>query len=112
MCKTRLKGEYKLPISEAEPPEPSPEWKWHTPDSALETVLAGNSIFISGIGGTGKSYTMTRMVEQLQANRGVSSGPLATKYQQDADASFGSMIRSASMPPYASEWVAQFEKDT
>ena len=67
LIKTRLKGEYKLPISDAEPPESSPEWTWHTLDSAFETVLAGNSIFISGIGGTGKSYTMKRMVEQLQA---------------------------------------------
>ena len=38
----------------------------HTAETALEAVLAGNSIYISGIGGTGKSYTMKEMVKQLQ----------------------------------------------
>ncbi|MDA8583240.1 hypothetical protein N9L68_03380 [bacterium] len=70
---TRPKGNYELPICEAVPPNEAPEWKWHTresltgmADSAMAVVMRGESIFISGIGGTGKSYTMMEMVKQMQ----------------------------------------------
>ena len=65
--KTRLKGNYNLPVSDAEPPEPPLEWKWHDRETALQAVVEkGESVFISGIGGTGKSHTMKEMVKRLQ----------------------------------------------
>ena len=66
--RTRLRGHYKLPVTNAVAPEDPLEWTWHTPETAMEAVLNGQSVYISGIGGTGKSYNMKRMVKALQEN--------------------------------------------
>ncbi|MDA8583107.1 AAA family ATPase [bacterium] len=49
-----------------------PHGNWHTRDDitgfvdrAMEVVMEGKTIFISGIGGTGNSHTMKEMVKQL-----------------------------------------------
>ena len=66
--KTRLHGEYDLPTTQASPPEACVEWTWLTKEDAKEKVLNGESVFISGIGGTGKSYFMKELVKELQEN--------------------------------------------
>ena len=65
--KTRLRGNYNLPVSNASPPEDPLEWAWHTHETAADAVSNGQSLYISGIGGTGKSYTMKQLVKALQA---------------------------------------------
>ena len=64
--KTRLKRNHGLPITEAAPPEAAPEWIWHDVDTATEAVMTSQSLFITGVGGTGKSYIMRQLVRQLQ----------------------------------------------
>ena len=66
--KSRLHGEYDLPTTQASPPEACVEWTWLTKEAAKEKVLNGESLFISGIGGTGKSYFMKELVTELQEN--------------------------------------------
>ena len=61
--RTRLHGEYDLPTTQASPPEACVEWTWLTKEDAKEKVLNGESLFISGIGGTGKSYFMKELVK-------------------------------------------------
>ena len=64
-----LQGVHKLPTTEAELPTLCPEWTFVDKDAARENVLENHeSIYISGVAGTGKSHFMKELVQALRDN--------------------------------------------
>ena len=61
-----LKGRHDLPTTSAAVPTPCIDWTYIDRDEAKEWVLSGQSLYISGIAGTGKSHLMKELVAALK----------------------------------------------
>ena len=62
-----LRGCYKQLKMEVPPPQPCVDWTYHSLPDFQKKLLNRESGYISGIAGTGKSFTMKALREELQA---------------------------------------------
>ena len=70
--RTRLSGEYDLPTMDARKPSEALGWNWLTQEDAAKKILEnGQSCYISGIAGTGKSFFMKSLVSELEKTKQV-----------------------------------------
>ena len=63
-----LRGSYKQLKLEVAPPQPCVNWTYYSAEAFQERILNRESGYISGIAGTGKSYTMKKLREELEAH--------------------------------------------
>jgi hypothetical protein len=63
--KDLMKSRGKMPQREATPPEETPAWRELTEEEARAHVLAGGSLAIEGVAGTGKSHFVGSLAKEL-----------------------------------------------
>jgi hypothetical protein len=65
----RLQGQYRTPRKDAAPPQPRASWQQLSEAQALEAVLEGESLLVTGMPGVGQSYWAAQVCARLEPKR-------------------------------------------